>query len=72
MTIEKCKWVYTFLLLILTIGWAVFTVNAVKDSIVEPNSVNAVEASGSSILLGALIVWNGNVNQHWFRKKLDE
>jgi len=72
MTTEKCKWFYTFLLLIITIGWAVFTIFMVKEALNEPTPVNVIEASGSGVLLGALITWNNDVKQYWFRKKLEE
>ena len=64
------KWIYTFVLLGATIWWAVFTVQAVDsaiDYLGDPSKI--LEASGASLLMGALIVWNGNVNQHWFRKR---
>jgi len=65
------KWIYTFVLLGATIGWAYFTVSVTKEAmtipVTDPSTV--LEASGASLLMGALIVWNGNVNQHWFRKR---
>lgn len=67
---SKMKWAYTFFLLIMTLAWAVFTVQVVGNAIADPSSINVIEASGTSVFLGALIAWNGNVNQHWFRKKL--
>lgn len=63
------KWIYTFVLLIATIGWAVFTVIVVKDAMATPTAAGILEASGTSVLLGALIGWNSLVIQHWFRKK---
>ena len=66
---DRMKWIYTFVLLGITLGWAIFTKNTVLEAIVVPDPVNILEASGTSVLLGALIVWNGNVNQFWFRKK---
>ena len=71
MTSEHCKWIYTFLLLIATLGWAVFTVYTVREALQEPTPVNVIEASGSGVLLGALIAWNNDVKQYWFRKKLE-
>ena len=65
----KLKWAYTFFLLILTVAWAVFTILAVYQALANPNPINVLEASGSSVLLGAMIAWCGNVNQYWFRKK---
>ena len=63
------KWAYTFTLLAVTLAWAIFTVITVKNAMAIPDPVGILEASGTSIFLGALIVWNGNVNQYWFRKK---
>ncbi len=62
------KWVYTFLLLLLTIGWARFLVKVIQDTLADPNVAKIMEVSGVSVLLGALIVWNGTVNSYWFRK----
>uniref|UniRef100_A0A6M3JS34 Uncharacterized protein n=2 Tax=viral metagenome TaxID=1070528 RepID=A0A6M3JS34_9ZZZZ len=72
MTSNDCKWIYTFLLLIITMAWATFTIFAVKDALNEPTPINVIEASGSGVLLGALIAWNNDVKQYWFRKKLEE
>ena len=71
LTSENCKWIYTFLLLIMTMAWATFTIFAVKDALNEPTPINVIEASGSGVLLGALIAWNNDVKQYWFRKKLE-
>ncbi len=62
------KWAYTFLLLLLTIGWARFLVKVIQDTLADPNVAKIIEVSGVSVLLGALIVWNGTVNSYWFRK----
>ena len=66
---DKMKWLYTFVLLLITVGWAVFTVMVVKNALGEPSVVGVLEASGTSVLLGALIGWNALVIQYWFRKK---
>lgn len=66
---DSMKWIYTFVLLVVTIGWAVFTVIVVKDAMAVPTAAGILEASGTSVLLGALIGWNALVIQHWFRKK---
>lgn len=65
----KMKWVYSFILLAATLGWAAFCVVIVRNAVVNPTELNVIEASGTSVLLGALITWCGTVNQHWFRKK---
>lgn len=66
---DKMKWVYTFILLAAVIGWAVYTVEVVRGVVADPTAVGVLEASGTSVLLGALIAWCANVNQYWFRKK---
>ena len=69
MKTDSMKWIYTFVLLAVTIGWAVFTVLVVKSVIDAPTAAGVLEASGTSVLLGALIGWNSLVLQFWFRKK---
>lgn len=68
-TSDKAKWVYTFFLLLVTIGWAAFCVITIRDAVTTPTSTSVLEVAGVTVLLGALIAWNGNVNQYWFRKK---
>ena len=63
------KWIYTFVLLGLTVYWAIFLISTVKCALAEPTEINILETTGVSVLLGALIAWNATVNQHWFRKK---
>ena len=62
------KWVYSFVLLFLTLGWAGFLVWLVKDTIANPNAVKVIEVTGVSALLGALITWNQSIVSYWFRK----
>lgn len=66
---NRPKWVYTFFLLLVTVGWAVFCVLTIKNAVAMPTSASVLEASGTSVLLGALITWNAAVVQYWFRKK---
>ena len=66
---DKMKWLYTFFLLLVTIAWAVFSVMVVKSAIAAPTATGVLEASGTSVLLGALIGWNSLVIQFWFRKR---
>lgn len=63
---EKMKWIYTFVLLSALIGWAMFLVFIVKGAVTAPEPVDVIAAAGVGVLLGALIVWNGNINKHWF------
>ena len=65
---EKMKWVYTFILLFLTILWAAFCVKTVKEAMAAPTAMTVLEVAGVGPLLGALITWCGDVKQFWFRK----
>ncbi len=70
---DKAKWAYTFTLLLLTLAWAVFLVLFVHRAVTgTPGPLDVVGAAGVGVLLGALIAWNGNVNQFWFRKRVRE
>ena len=66
---ERWKWLYTFVLLIFTLLWAAYCVETVRNVVMSPDAAGVLEASGTSVVLGALIAWNGNVNQYWFRKR---
>ena len=63
------KWAFSFYIVTITIGWAVFTVLIVKSCMATPSTISVVEASGVSVLMGGLITWSGLIIQHWFRKK---
>ncbi|GAH77322.1 unnamed protein product [marine sediment metagenome] len=66
-------WYKEDFLMIVMLGWAVFLVFIVWDALTSgPEPVDVVAAAGVGVLLGALIAWNGNVNQFWFRKKSPE
>ena len=57
------KWLYTFLLLIGTIGWGAWLLQK------GIQNISAIEGTGVGVLLGALLTNLSNVNQYWFRKK---
>ena len=69
MSDQSWKWLYSFVVLGLTVFWAWFCLTTVNHTMQNPTGGNIIETSGASALMGALIVWNGNINQHWFRKK---
>ncbi len=69
---ERMKWAYTFTLLLLTLLWAAFTVWVGLLTIGNPDALAIAGAMGASGLLGAMLTWNANVNQFWFRKKSPE
>ena len=62
------KWVYSFVLLFLTLGWSGFLVWLVRKTIATPSALSVVEVSGVGVLLGALITWNQSIVSYWFRK----
>ena len=37
------KWLYTFVLLIVTLLWSVFLVNTVQDAVATPTPTNVIE-----------------------------
>ena len=69
MQADRMKWIYTFVLLFATLAWAIFTVLVVLNAAAEPTEAGILEASGTSVLLGALMSWDALVVQYWFRKK---
>jgi len=69
MKVDIAKWVYSFFMLFIVIGWAVFAVKITLEAMSKPTPVSVLEVSGASVLLGALIGWESLVVQHWFRKK---
>lgn len=69
---EKLKWLYSFAVLIVTVGWAMFTLIFVANAIDKQSAASIMAASGASLLLGAMISWNGLIVQHWFRKSKPE
>jgi hypothetical protein len=66
------KWLYTFVLLGVTIGWGVFCVNVIRAALLIPSVTGILETAGVASVMGALISWNALVIQHWFRKKSPE
>ena len=62
------KWIYTFTLLVATLWWARFLVLTVKGVITQPTELGIIEVAGVGVLLGALLSWNANIVQYWFRK----
>jgi hypothetical protein len=68
----KFKQIYAFFILIATIGWAVFAVVMTWYALKTCQAENILVAGGADLLLGSLIVWAGNVNQYFFRKKPSE
>ena len=65
---EQFKQVYAFVTLALTVLWAAFCVWITYQAVATKETLNILGAAGADALLGALIVWTGNINQHYFRK----
>lgn len=63
------KQAYSFVVLLATIGWAVFAVCMTKEALTTKEGIDILAASGTGVVLGALITWTGMTVQHWFRKK---
>lgn len=72
MTNDRFKQIYALLVFVLTIGWAVFTVFMTSRALLRKDEIDIMTSSGANILLGALIAWNGNISQHYFRKSKPE
>jgi len=65
---EQFKQIYAFATLGITIIWAGFCVWITYQAVVSKLTADILVSAGANALLGALIVWNGNINQHYFRK----
>ena len=72
MNSDKFKYVYSLILLALTVGWAAFCVWITYRAAIQLQVVDILASAGANVLLGALINWAGNVNQYWFRKSKPE
>ncbi len=68
MTNDQFKQLYASLVLILTFGWAIFTVYMVYNALMRKDTIDIMASSGANIFLGALIGWNTDIKQHLFRK----
>ena len=66
---DFAKWVYTFVLLFLTVGWAGYVLRILQHTAADPNIARIVELSGASGLLGAMMTWNATIIYFWFRKQ---
>lgn len=65
---ENFKHAYAFVLLVFTILWVMFCVGITYLGLKTMNVATIIVSAGADVFLGALIVWNGNINQHYFRK----
>jgi len=64
------KWVFTFTMVGVTVGWGVFCVNTIFAAMQLPIAAGDVlAAAGVSAAMGAFLTWDALIVQFWFRKK---
>ena len=69
---ETMKWLYSFVILLLTVAWGLFSVYMTWNAVIAKTEVSIMSAAGADVLMGALLTWNGQIVIHWFRKRLNE
>ena len=69
---SKFKQLYAFVSLSVTIIWAAFCVWMTYRAVTDKAAVDILGTAGVNVLLGAMIAWNGNINQYFFRKAKPE
>ena len=62
------KWLYSFALLGLTVGWGWFSLRVLERALRDKLETDILVSSVVSVLLGAMITWQALIIQHWFRK----
>lgn len=62
------KWLFTFTLLLVTVGWFLICIQVAANALLNPTTVNILEVAGASAFGGALISWMALCIQYWFRK----
>lgn len=72
MNAEIFKGIYALVLLIISILWAGLSVWITYQALLDKLTVDILAAAGANVLLGALIGWNSNIVQHYFRKAKPE
>lgn len=72
MNSEIFKGIYALILLLITLAWASFSVWITYRALLDKLTVDILASAGANVLLGALIGWNANVIQHYFRKAKPE
>jgi hypothetical protein len=64
------KWIFSFVMMGLTVGWGIFSVNVVFSAFQLPiESVDVIAAAGVSGVMGSLLTFDALIVQYWFRKK---
>ncbi len=69
---DRFKYIYSILLLLITVGWGAFCTWVTYKAATDKLTVDIVAATGAGVLLGGLLKMASDVNQYWFRKKLEE
>lgn len=65
---DKFKYVYSVLLLLVTLGWAAFAVLITYRAAIDKLTIDIITSAGANIVLGILLKMLSDVNQFWFRK----
>ena len=65
---DWAKWIYSFLLLLLTVGWGYLSLVVLERALKDKLPVDILVSAVVSVLLGAMLTWDSLVVQHWFRK----
>lgn len=68
MSNDTFKAIYALVLLLIIFLWAGLSVWITYRALLDKLTTDILAAAGANVLLGALIGWNGNVVQHYFRK----
>ena len=66
---EKFKQLYAFFSLIMTLIWAAFCVLITYRALLNKEAIDILASSGANTMLGAMLVWNGNINQFFYRRE---
>lgn len=69
---QTFKQVYAILNYVGVLLWGAFTIWIVWRAVALKTTVDIIAAAGASGITGALIVWNGNITQYFFRKAKPE
>jgi hypothetical protein len=64
------KWIFSFVMMGLTVGWGVFSVNTVFCALQIPiEATDIFSVAGVSTFMGSLLTFDALIVQYWFRKK---
>jgi hypothetical protein len=67
---DTMKWIFSFLMIGVTLGWGIFSVNTIFNAFQLPiESVDVIASAGVSGVMGSLLTFDALIVQYWFRKK---